>query len=246
MIFILVISQGNSNKKRLLVVEDDNSLGEVLRYNFLSEGYEVKLVNNGKDGLDFCLNWDADIIILDLMLPLINGVEICRSIRKEGILTPVIMLTAKDTEIDRVVGLEVGADDYVTKPFSTRELIARVSANLRRVEMISNFSAIDNQEVITMGTLNIDKPSRTVSINNNSIILRPREYDLLLHMISNPNRVFTRDQLLNQVWGYEYAGDTRTVDVHIRWLRRKVEEEPSNPKILQTVRGVGYKFSFEE
>ena len=242
----MVILQGNSNKKRLLVVEDDNSLGEVLRYNFLSEGYEVKLVNNGKDGLDFCLNWDADIIILDLMLPLINGVEICRSIRKEGILTPVIMLTAKDTEIDRVVGLEVGADDYVTKPFSTRELIARVSANLRRVEMISNFSAIDNQEVITMGTLNIDKPSRTVSINNNSITLRPREYDLLLHMISNPNRVFTRDQLLHQVWGYEYVGDTRTVDVHIRWLRRKVEEEPSNPKILQTVRGVGYKFSFEE
>jgi len=180
------------------------------------------------------------------MLPLINGIEICRNIRKEGIITPVIMLTAKETEIDRVVGLEVGADDYVTKPFSTRELIARVSANLRRVEMINSFSHTNNKELITMGTINIDKPSRRVSVNNKNVILRPREYDLLLHMISNPNRVFTRDQLLHQVWGYQYVGDTRTVDVHIRWLRRKIEQEPSNPKILLTVRGVGYKFSFEE
>tara|TARA_Y100000590_G_scaffold117723_1_gene134612 strand:+ start:12550 stop:13284 length:735 start_codon:yes stop_codon:yes gene_type:complete len=242
----LITAYDNTDKKRLLVIEDDKSLGEVLRYNFLSEGYEVKLVNNGKDGLDFCLNWGADIIILDLMLPIINGIEICRNIRKEGILTPVIMLTAKETEIDRVVGLEVGADDYVTKPFSTRELIARVSANLRRVEMINNFSGINNQEFISMGIINIDKLARRVSVNKNNVTLRPREYDLLLHMISNPNRVFTRDQLLHQVWGYEYTGDTRTVDVHIRWLRRKIEEEPSNPKILQTVRGVGYKFSFEE
>ncbi len=242
----MITAYDNTDKKRLLVIEDDKSLGEVLRYNFLSEGYEVKLVNNGKDGLDFCLNWGADIIILDLMLPIINGIEICRNIRKEGILTPVIMLTAKETEIDRVVGLEVGADDYVTKPFSTRELIARVSANLRRVEMINNFSGINNQEFISMGIINIDKLARRVSVNKNNVTLRPREYDLLLHMISNPNRVFTRDQLLHQVWGYEYTGDTRTVDVHIRWLRRKIEEEPSNPKILQTVRGVGYKFSFEE
>jgi len=242
----LITLHDNADKKRLLVIEDDKSLGEVLRYNFLSEGYEVKLINNGKDGLDFCLNWEADIIILDLMLPLINGIEICRNIRKEGIITPVIMLTAKETEIDRVVGLEVGADDYVTKPFSTRELIARVSANLRRVEMINSFSHTNNKELITMGTINIDKPSRRVSVNNKNVILRPREYDLLLHMISNPNRVFTRDQLLHQVWGYQYVGDTRTVDVHIRWLRRKIEQKPSNPKILLTVRGVGYKFSFEE
>ena len=242
----MITAYDNTDKKRLLVIEDDKSLGEVLRYNFLSEGYEVKLVNNGKDGLDFCLNWGADIIILDLMLPIINGIEICRNIRKEGILTPVIMLTAKDTEIDRVVGLEVGADDYVTKPFSTRELIARVSANLRRVEMINNFSGINNQEFISMGIINIDKLARRVSVNKNNVTLRPREYDLLLHMISNPNRVFTRDQLLHQVWGYEYTGDTRTVDVHIRWLRRKIEQKPSNPKILLTVRGVGYKFSFEE
>ena len=165
----MITAYDNTDKKRLLVIEDDKSLGEVLRYNFLSEGYEVKLVNNGKDGLDFCLNWGADIIILDLMLPIINGIEICRNIRKEGILTPVIMLTAKETEIDRVVGLEVGADDYVTKPFSTRELIARVSANLRRVEMINNFSGINNQEFISMGIINIDKLARRVSVNKNNV-----------------------------------------------------------------------------
>ena len=232
----------SNNRKRLLVVEDDTSLGEVIRYNFLSEGYEVKLEKNGKKGLDSALSWQADVIILDLMLPLISGIEICRTIRKEGIFTPVIMLTAKDTEIDRVVGLEVGADDYVTKPFSTRELIARVGANIRRTEMIK--IAIENysDEIINIGNLIIDKPSRKITLNNQDISLRPREYDLLLHMASNPGRVFTRDQLLQQVWGYEYTGDTRTIDVHVRWLRRKIEKDPSNPILLQTIRGVGYRF----
>ena len=235
----------SNNRKRLLVVEDDTSLGEVIRYNFLSEGYEVKLEKNGKKGLDSALSWQADVIILDLMLPLISGIEICRTIRKEGIFTPVIMLTAKDTEIDRVVGLEVGADDYVTKPFSTRELIARVGANIRRTEMIK--IAIENysDEIINIGNLIIDKPSRKITLNNQDISLRPREYDLLLHMASNPGRVFTRDQLLQQVWGYEYTGDTRTIDVHVRWLRRKIEKDPSNPILLQTIRGVGYRFHSE-
>ena len=235
----------SNNRKRLLVVEDDTSLGEVIRYNFLSEGYEVKLEKNGKKGLDSALSWQADVIILDLMLPLISGIEICRTIRKEGIFTPVIMLTAKDTEIDRVVGLEVGADDYVTKPFSTRELIARVGANIRRTEMIK--IAIENysDEIINIGNLIIDKPSRKITLNNQDISLRPREYDLLLHMASNPSRVFTRDQLLQQVWGYEYTGDTRTIDVHVRWLRRKIEKDPSNPILLQTIRGVGYRFHSE-
>ena len=235
----------SNNRKRLLVVEDDTSLGEVIRYNFLSEGYEVKLEKNGKKGLDSALSWQADVIILDLMLPLISGIEICRTIRKEGIFTPVIMLTAKDTEIDRVVGLEVGADDYVTKPFSTRELIARVGANIRRTEMIK--IAIENysDEIINIGNLIIDKPSRKITLNNQDISLRPREYDLLLHMASNPRRVFTIDQLLQQVWGYEYTGDTRTIDVHVRWLRRKIEKDPSNPILLQTIRGVGYRFHSE-
>ena len=235
----------SNNRKRLLVVEDDTSLGEVIRYNFLSEGYEVKLEKNGKKGLDSALSWQADVIILDLMLPLISGIEICRTIRKEGIFTPVIMLTAKDTEIDRVVGLEVGADDYVTKPFSTRELIARVGANIRRTEMIK--IAIENysDEIINIGNLIIDKPSRKITLNNQDISLRPREYDLLLHMASNTGRVFTRDQLLQQVWGYEYTGDTRTIDVHVRWLRRKIEKDPSNPILLQTIRGVGYRFHSE-
>ena len=232
----------SNNRKRLLVVEDDTSLGEVIKYNFLSEGYEVKLEKNGKEGLDSALSWKADVIILDLMLPAINGIEICRTIRKEGIFTPVIMLTAKDTEVDRVVGLEVGADDYVTKPFSTRELIARVGANIRRTEMIKIARENSSDEIIITGNLIIDKPSRKVTLNNQDISLRPREYDLLLHMASNPSRVFTRDQLLQQVWGYEYAGDTRTIDVHIRWLRRKIEKSPSNPIILQTIRGVGYRF----
>ena len=234
-----------NNRKRLLVVEDDTSLGEVIRYNFLSEGYEVKLEKNGKKGLDSALSWQADVIILDLMLPLISGIEICRTIRKEGIFTPVIMLTAKDTEIDRVVGLEVGADDYVTKPFSTRELIARVGANIRRTEMIKIARENYSDEIINIGNLIIDKPSRKITLNNQDISLRPREYDLLLHMASNPSRVFTRDQLLQQVWGYEYTGDTRTIDVHVRWLRRKIEKDPSNPILLQTIRGVGYRFHSE-
>jgi len=232
----------SNNRKRLLVVEDDTSLGEVIRYNFLSEGYEVKLEKNGKKGLDSALSWQADVIILDLMLPLISGIEICRTIRKEGIFTPVIMLTAKDTEVDRVVGLEVGADDYVTKPFSTRELIARVGANIRRTEMIKIARENYSDEIINIGNLIIDKPSRKITLNNQDISLRPREYDLLLHMASNPGRVFTRDQLLQQVWGYEYTGDTRTIDVHVRWLRRKIEKDPSNPILLQTIRGVGYRF----
>ena len=232
----------SNNRKRLLVVEDDTSLGEVIRYNFLSEGYEVKLEKNGKKGLDSALSWQADVIILDLMLPLISGIEICRTIRKEGIFTPVIMLTAKDTEIDRVVGLEVGADDYVTKPFSTRELIARVGANIRRTEMIKIARENYSDEIINIGNLIIDKPSRKITLNNQDISLRPREYDLLLHMASNTGRVFTRDQLLQQVWGYEYTGDTRTIDVHVRWLRRKIEKDPSNPILLQTIRGVGYRF----
>ena len=235
----------SNNRKRLLVVEDDTSLGEVIRYNFLSEGYEVKLEKNGKKGLDSALSWQADVIILDLMLPLISGIEICRTIRKEGIFTPVIMLTAKDTEIDRVVGLEVGADDYVTKPFSTRELIARVGANIRRTEMIKIARENYSDEIINIGNLIIDKPSRKITLNNQDISLRPREYDLLLHMASNTGRVFTRDQLLQQVWGYEYTGDTRTIDVHVRWLRRKIEKDPSNPILLQTIRGVGYRFHSE-
>ena len=235
----------SNNRKRLLVVEDDTSLGEVIRYNFLSEGYEVKLEKNGKKGLDSALSWQADVIILDLMLPLISGIEICRTIRKEGIFTPVIMLTAKDTEVDRVVGLEVGADDYVTKPFSTRELIARVGANIRRTEMIKIARENYSDEIINIGNLIIDKPSRKITLNNQDISLRPREYDLLLHMASNPGRVFTRDQLLQQVWGYEYTGDTRTIDVHVRWLRRKIEKDPSNPILLQTIRGVGYRFHSE-
>lgn len=234
-----------NNRKRLLVVEDDTSLGEVIKYNFLSEGYEVKLEKNGKEGLDSALSWQADVIILDLMLPLISGIEICRTIRKEKIFTPVIMLTAKDTEVDRVAGLEVGADDYVTKPFSTRELIARVGANIRRTEMIKIARENYFDEIINTGNLIIDKPSRKVTLNNQDISLRPREYDLLLHMASNPSRVFTRDQLLQQVWGYEYAGDTRTIDVHVRWLRRKIEKDPSNPILLQTIRGVGYRFHSE-
>ena len=235
----------SNNRKRLLVVEDDTSLGEVIRYNFLSEGYEVKLEKNGKKGLDSALSWQADVIILDLMLPLISGIEICRTIRKEGIFTPVIMLTAKDTEADRVVGLEVGADDYVTKPFSTRELIARVGANIRRTEMIKIARENYSDEIINIGNLIIDKPSRKITLNNQDISLRPREYDLLLHMASNTGRVFTRDQLLQQVWGYEYTGDTRTIDVHVRWLRRKIEKDPSNPILLQTIRGVGYRFHSE-
>ena len=228
---------------KILVIEDDRILREALRYNLVAAGYEVVVASDGGEGLVSARQSSPDVVVLDLMLPSLSGMEVCKALRRDGSILPIIMLTARDSEIDRIGGLESGADDYVTKPFSMRELIARVSAQIRRMQMIKSISQNATDEILDLGELVINRASRNVTLNGKSVDLRPREFDLLTHMAANPGRVYTRDQLLHDVWGFEYIGDTRTVDVHVRWLRLKIEEDPARPKILGTVRGVGYRIN---
>ncbi len=229
-------------RKRVLVVEDDRNLLAALRYNLAAEGYSVETAQDGAQALKVARENPPALIVLDLMLPVMGGLDVCRALRREGSIVPVLMLTARDSEVDRVVGLEVGADDYVTKPFSVRELLARVSALLRRVEMLKTTAVEERPKKISAGALQIDIDGRTVRLSDREIQMRPREFDVLAYMAARPGRVLTREQLLEEVWGFDYAGDTRTVDVHMRWLRMKIEEDPANPRRLQTVRGVGYRF----
>ncbi len=229
---------------KLLIVEDDQTLLDALRYNLAKEGYDVLTAIDGAQAVGFARKERPDLIILDVMLPGLDGFEVCRILRKEGMTMPILMLTAKAEEIDRVVGLELGADDYMTKPFSLRELLARVRAMLRRVAMMQR-EASPNQGVtssIKVGGLEIDLSRHLVSLGGSVLDLSPKEFDLLAFLVRNKGQVFSRDQLLERVWGYDYGGDTRTVDVHIRWLRRKLETDPGNPQLLLTVRGAGYKF----
>ena len=239
-------SPGRNNsdpRKKVLVVEDDRTLRETLRYNLVAEGFEVRVASDGGEGLVAAREDPPDVIVLDLMLPGLSGVEVCKALRRDGSIVPVIMLTARDAEIDRVGGLESGADDYMTKPFSMRELIARVGAQIRRMDMLKSVSQITNDQVLDLGDLVINRSSRTVTLNGTALDLRPREFDLLAHLAANPGRVYTRDQLLQDVWGFEYSGDTRTVDVHVRWIRLKIEKNPAKPTLLGTVRGVGYRIN---
>ena len=228
---------------KILVVEDDRILREALRYNLVAAGYEVVVASDGGEGLVSARQSSPDVVVLDLMLPSLSGMEVCKALRRDGSILPIIMLTARDSEIDRIGGLESGADDYVTKPFSMQELIARVTAQIRRMQMIKSISQNATDEILDLGELVINRASRNVTLNGKSVDLRPREFDLLTHMAANPGRVYTRDQLLHDVWGFEYIGDTRTVDVHVRWLRLKIEEDPARPKFLGTVRGVGYRIN---
>lgn len=228
---------------KVLIVEDDRTLREALRYNLVAEGYEVAAVEDGGEGLVIARKDTPDVIVLDLMLPGLSGIEVCKALRRDGSIVPIIMLTARDSEMDRVGGLESGADDYVTKPFSMRELIARVGSQIRRMDMLKSVSQSSGEQVIDLGDLVINRATRGVTLEGRSLDLRPREFDLLAHLAQNPGRVYTRDQLLQDVWGFEYSGDTRTVDVHVRWLRLKIEKDPSKPTLLGTVRGVGYRIS---
>jgi DNA-binding response OmpR family regulator len=230
-------------KFKILVVEDDRTLREALRYNLVADGYEVAVADDGSEGLISARQDDPDVIILDLMLPTLSGIEVCKALRRDGSIVPVIILTARDSEMDRIGGLESGADDYVTKPFSMRELLARVGAQIRRMDMIKSVSLTSGDQIIDLGDLVINRGSRAVTLAGKQLDLRPREFDLLAHLAANPGRVYTRDQLLQDVWGFEYSGDTRTVDVHVRWLRLKIEKDPSKPTLLGTVRGVGYRIS---
>jgi DNA-binding response OmpR family regulator len=224
---------------KILVVEDDRNLLDTLRYNFHKEGYNVATAFDGAEALDVARREKPDVIILDIMLPKLSGFEVCRILRKEMTM-PIIMLTAKDEEIDKVVGLEIGADDYMTKPFSMRELLARVGAMLRRSRMTETQPSPE-QPALQIGDIKVDIARHRASKGTTMLDLTPKEFDLLAFLATNRGLVFSRDRLLEKVWGYDFAGDTRTVDVHIRWLRQKIEGDPNNPRYLVTVRGTGYK-----
>ncbi|MCH7552924.1 MAG: response regulator transcription factor [Chloroflexi bacterium] len=226
----------------VLVVEDEETLRRALVYNLEREGYRVLSSQDGADGLRQARESSPDVLILDLMLPTIDGLEVCRALRQTSSL-PIIILTAKVDEVDRIVGLEVGADDYVTKPFSMRELMARVKALIRRSDLRNGHTGLaDPSLVLRAGPLELQPSARVLTRRGEPIALRPKEFELLAFLMRNPGVVFSRDVLLERVWGYEYPGGTRTVDVHIRWLRIKIEDDPSQPRLLATVRGAGYKF----
>lgn len=226
---------------KVLVVEDDAAIREALTYNLSREGYEVESVGDGAAALSAARTHTPDVLILDLMLPGMDGFEVTRALRKDNNV-PILMLTARDDEIDRVLGLEMGADDYLTKPFSMRELLARVKAMLRRVEMEHNAGTPSAGENVTSGNLIIDKTRHEVTLDGRVLDLKPKEFELLLFLMQNRGRAYTREQLLEQVWGWEFSGGSRTVDVHVRWLRSRIEADAENPQRIITVRGVGYRF----
>jgi two-component system OmpR family response regulator len=224
---------------RILVVEDDPNLLDTLKYNLVKDGYEVITAVDGARALEMARTGKPELIVLDLMLPKLSGFEVCRILRKE-MTVPIIMLTARTEEVDKIVGLEIGADDYMTKPFSMRELLARVHATLRRAGMQPE-PAGTGPESIRIGDLEIDINRHQASYKGSPLELSPKEFDLLSFLARNRGFVFSREQLLEKVWGYDYAGNTRTVDVHIRWLRQKLEVDPNRPELILTVRGTGYK-----
>jgi len=224
---------------KILIVEDDLNLSTTVKYNLVKDGYDVITAADGAEAVDTARKENPCLIILDVMLPTMNGFDVCRVLRKEMVV-PILMLTAKTGETDKIVGLEIGADDYMTKPFSMRELLARVRAMLRRVKMSDPVPAA-NTSLLRIDDLEIDPARHIASIQQKPIELTPKEFDLLLFLARNKGLVFNREQLLEKVWGYDYAGNTRTVDVHVRWLRQKIEADPHKPAHLITVRGTGYK-----
>jgi two-component system, OmpR family, response regulator RegX3 len=224
---------------KLLLVEDEKSIAEGLAITLEAEGFQVAWV---KDGLDAIPAWERvrpDLVILDLMLPGMSGTEICRTLRSRSDV-PIIMLTAREAEVDRVVGLELGADDYVTKPFSTRELLARIKAILRRAPMTES---LDDEAPVEASGVRVDRVRHEVQVDGATVDLPPKEFDLLAFLVEHAGRVLTRGQLIDEVWGSDYVGDTKTLDVHIRRLRTRIEQDPHAPERIQTVRGVGYRFS---
>ncbi len=230
---------------KVLVVEDEPALVETLEYNLRRQGYEVCTARDGLAALEVARRERPDAIILDIMLPHLDGFEVCRILRRE-MNAPIIMLTARDEEIDKVVGLEVGADDYLTKPFSMRELLARVKALLRRVRLIRDEMAAQpvptGGERLIAGDLIVDLGRQEVLRGGRPLLLKPKEYDLLVYLARNRGIALSRDQILERVWGWDYGGGTRTVDVHVRWLREKIEPDPAHPRRIVTVRSTGYRF----
>jgi len=224
---------------RVLVVEDENTLADSVRYHLEREGYDVATAHDGLEGVEQFREFRPDLIVLDLMLPQLSGLDVCRLVRTQSTV-PIIMLTAKDSEADVVTGLEVGADDYMTKPFSMRELVSRVRANLRRVSM----SRYDDpgEDVLVGGPVRVDIGRHEVFVKGEEVAFRPKEFELLELFLRRKGRLLTRDFLIEQAWGPTYFGDTKTLDVHVKRIRQKIEPDPSTPQHLVTVRGLGYKF----
>jgi DNA-binding response OmpR family regulator len=230
--------------EKILVVEDELVLRETLTYNLVKQGYEVSAAADGRQAVEMARQMPPDLILLDIMLPKLDGFEVCRVLRQE-LRAPIIMLTARADEVDKIVGLEVGADDYLTKPFSMRELLARVKAQLRRVRLLREEFAPETPtptQQMHFDDLTLDLDRHEAYLNGESLILKPKEHELLLYLAQHRGKTLSRDQLLEEVWGWDFNGGSRTVDVHIRWLREKLEVDPANPVRLVTVRGAGYRF----
>lgn len=233
--------------KRVLVVDDEPSIQTLLRFNLQKEGYEVILTDDGKKALELALNETFDFIILDIMLPGLDGMDITKKLRQEKKKTPILILTAKDDPIDRILGLEIGADDYLTKPFSPREVLARMKAIFRRMEPVeitseSTTQTINQLEQLKIGEITADLTNYQVYVNQKQITLTPKEFELLVYFMQRKDRVINRDTLLERIWQFDFDGQTRIVDVHISHLREKIEKDPKHPEYLITVRGFGYKF----
>jgi two-component system response regulator VicR len=226
--------------KKVLIVEDEKSISDIIQFNLKKEGFEVDTAYDGESGLEKALNGKPDLILLDVMLPLLDGFEICKKVR-ESSAVPILMLTAKEEEVDKVLGLELGADDYITKPFGMRELIARIKANFRRIDLDDSDKG-DPSNVQEYGDLSIDTNRYEARKHGEPLELTLREFELLQYLAQKENKVFSREQLLSDVWGYEYFGDIRTVDVTVRRLREKLEDDSGNPKYIMTKRGIGYYF----
>ena len=242
----LVVASATSTvgTAKLLVVEDDDSIRETVEEALRAEGFDVKSCGNGADAMALLNEPDTkgvDLLVLDLMLPGLGGLDLCRQLRKLNNHTPVLVISARDSETDRVLGLEVGADDYLVKPFGLRELVARCRALLRRSQQIASVPN-EARQVVQSGNLCLYAQECRVTRDGEDLTLSPKEYKILELLIRNPKRVWSRDQLLEKIWGIDFVGDTKTVDVHIRWLREKIEEEPSSPQHIRTVRGFGYRF----
>ena len=237
----------DENKKTILIVDDEKTIVEMLVYNLQKEGYNTLEAGDGEEAVNIALREKPDLVLLDIMLPKMDGLAVCKRIR-QSLNIPILMISAKDEEIDKILGLELGADDYITKPFSVRELMARVKANLRKAEISAKAmenqntdqEQINNVNVIKVGDLSLDLNKFEVKVRNEIIDLTLREFEVIKYLANQPGQVVTRETLLEKVWGYEYYGDIRTVDVTVRRIREKIEKDTSNPKILITKRGVGY------
>jgi two-component system, OmpR family, alkaline phosphatase synthesis response regulator PhoP len=229
--------------KKVLVVDDEQSIVTLLQYNLKQAGFEVITANDGEEGMNKAISEQPDLMILDLMIPKLDGIEVCKQLRQQKIMIPILMLTAKDDEFDKVLGLELGADDYMTKPFSPREVVARVKAILRRTQFQNEVETKEEEDIekITIGDLEILPDHYEAYFNRERLELTPKEFELLLYLAKHKGRVLTRDQLLSAVWNYDFVGDTRIVDVHISHLREKIEKNTKKPLYIKTIRGLGYK-----